>query len=517
MKDLSSGFRATSLTRALGTTGKLQGPASGVAGGPALKGPSDGLNAPKANADAMGISKTATESLKPFEVLAKDPSMGGLVARFKDLKDEAGRTVQQHLERLLALPDHVLKGTKAFDLACQVLKDLQSPERIYQGENTTSCTVTNVQSLLARQLPAEYVRMVADLASTGEYGTREGDVIRADWRGFSRDEGRNGVADLIQESLMSFAEVRFPKDAGTELGRKAYKAVMRWGKELGILQDSGEPPAEDRALTAQQLVKLTESLTGNASLPSPLRKGFANSTEQTGYRKAMERVVIDAVKTSGPVQFGVAGSREEDMGHLMSIQSIRLGHGSGPIANVYDPANAAVGVQAVPLSSLLDDAAMVILSPKHLLDVENIEKGIAQKREENARRAFAAQDKNKDGVLEGDEIRPEQRGWTRLDGAHAVFRESNSQITPEEFAMGQQLEADKSPEQKKREAEELKKQLALEKAFAAQDKNKDGVLEGDEIRPEQRGWAGLDGSTWRGDGSQITPEEFAMGREDRSS
>lgn len=85
----------------------------------------------------------------------------------------------QEISRLLEAKDNSASPLKEADrvkLAEQVMDQAATPTSIDQGGHNT-CTVTAIESLTYTRTPSEAARLVADVALTGKYTTKDGTVV----------------------------------------------------------------------------------------------------------------------------------------------------------------------------------------------------------------------------------------------------------------------------------------------------------------------------------------------------
>ncbi|HEX8697701.1 MAG TPA: hypothetical protein VF815_02585 [Myxococcaceae bacterium] len=117
-----------------------------------------------------------------------------------------GMTVLDGLSRLASSP--VMEGFDRQQLLANLTQEIATPSTINQGGKGT-CTVTCVAIMLARQNPAEYVRLIAGLASpAGEVTTASGKVLRPERDALYVDVGRTDVQQLLAPALMELAHPR---------------------------------------------------------------------------------------------------------------------------------------------------------------------------------------------------------------------------------------------------------------------------------------------------------------------
>ena len=86
-----------------------------------------------------------------------------------------------------------------------LLKELASPSQNINQHNRGTCTVTSMSYNLANQNPAEYARLVTDLATTGKSKLANGDTITPPADAFIQDNSNRSVGErMLQSSLMNY-------------------------------------------------------------------------------------------------------------------------------------------------------------------------------------------------------------------------------------------------------------------------------------------------------------------------
>lgn len=124
--------------------------------------------------------------------------------RLLSLRDlHGGATLLTNLDQLVQEP--LAAGVDRRGLVSSALKQAENPGEISQGGRGT-CTVTTVEYMLAKQAPAEYVRVLAGLA------TGDGSVKLANGKTAKRvpdstaqdDSGRTEASRLFEASMMDF-------------------------------------------------------------------------------------------------------------------------------------------------------------------------------------------------------------------------------------------------------------------------------------------------------------------------
>jgi len=113
-----------------------------------------------------------------------------------------GDTLLGGLDKLANQP--LAPGMSTSDLLGQVVRELAFPASINQMDKQT-CGAASLQIQLARENPAEYVRLVAGLASpSGEVKLANGDTLKREpgWDGFDL---RSMSSRLLQSAFMEYA------------------------------------------------------------------------------------------------------------------------------------------------------------------------------------------------------------------------------------------------------------------------------------------------------------------------
>ncbi|MEB3299945.1 MAG: hypothetical protein VKO21_10740 [Candidatus Sericytochromatia bacterium] len=245
--------------------------------------------------------------------------------------DMAGVSVAQNLALLVATPASrsskitgPLGKTAGLDFASHVIEHLAKPDDIFQGEATKTCTVTVAQAVFAARHPADYARMVRELVQDGQSKTRKGDVVTTDGRGFKTNEGRDPVEDLLQESLMTFAQNRFPAEGEQRAGRVYSSTAKRGGTEQASLSDS----QRNLALTDHQYGQVLKSLTSENYLPVSFKPVGPLPDRTSEARHLLRQLdVMREAAERGPVPLGVAGhslTSLDDLGHAVALKSMKI-------------------------------------------------------------------------------------------------------------------------------------------------------------------------------------------------
>lgn len=120
------------------------------------------------------------------------------------LKDE-GKLTPEVLQQLNVLATEPLAhGIDRAELLSNAVAEIADPSSIRQGDRDT-CAATVVESQLAESRPAEYLRLLAGLASPGgQVRLNNGDGLKRD-ANWSIPSGRSLVGNLMQPAFMQYA------------------------------------------------------------------------------------------------------------------------------------------------------------------------------------------------------------------------------------------------------------------------------------------------------------------------
>ncbi len=204
------------------------------------------------------------QDMDRFNERARD---GGLSAH------EVSETYRQ-IERLLQPgPGARLPREVRLALASQVMHNAAVPTDVRQNEN--SCSVASLEVRTYTRQPSAAAALVADVATTGAFTTRDGITIRLD--GHSLTPSRVGTVALSQEaSQRSFASQIFQVTAGNISNaldpnfrdlRYVQRPPMRQRDSGEELVDAGSGEVQHHwpgaAAYPNGLIRVGESITGN--------------------------------------------------------------------------------------------------------------------------------------------------------------------------------------------------------------------------------------------------------------
>jgi len=154
-------------------------------------------------------------------------------------------------------------------LVKQIVQDLADPGSIYQGLATTTCTTASLQAILARTQPSEYARLAGDLLTTGKATLQDGSGIESRPADFSVNEGRNPLADALQEAFLrrglaepAGGDTRGVGGTGRGSSRASFAGTFRRASRTPIAGESG-------GLTVNQYSALFKAVTGQKNLTIP--------------------------------------------------------------------------------------------------------------------------------------------------------------------------------------------------------------------------------------------------------
>jgi len=140
--------------------------------------------------------------------LANDPAAQ---AALKSL--ESRGKLKPNAEGKNKLMDQLSRLSGNPEMLSQVLKDVAHPGKIEQGKDNKFCAQTATLANLARENPARYARMAADLSTTGSSKVSNGVTVRAQT---DLDPSKMGSMSATQR-LMAPAMAEFANGAGMEV------------------------------------------------------------------------------------------------------------------------------------------------------------------------------------------------------------------------------------------------------------------------------------------------------------
>jgi len=231
--------------------------------------------------------------------------------------------------------------TPAGQLA-NLINHVAYPDKVYQGEGTNTCVVASLQTLMAQQDPAEYLRLATGLIWEGKVRLANDDLLElapVDWQG--ETVGRSSTDAVLQEALMAHAD-RYDDGSDSGIGGGSYGGGRRGGGSYGggrrgegIYEPEGTSGALARqgasvpgGLTEVQAEKLYEAVAGDRAVPVPVTD---RNREQAwkGIRQALEE--------GYPVPASVTGVQNgQRVLHQITILELRQDAAGREIAVVAD-------------------------------------------------------------------------------------------------------------------------------------------------------------------------------------
>ncbi|MEB3237977.1 MAG: hypothetical protein VKO64_10175 [Candidatus Sericytochromatia bacterium] len=241
--------------------------------------------------------------------------------------------------------------TPAGQLA-NLINHVAYPDKVYQGEGTNTCVVASLQTLMAQQDPAEYLRLATGLIWEGKVRLANDDLLElapVDWQG--ETVGRSSTDAVIQEALMAHAE-RYDDGSDEGIGGGSYGGGRRGGgvygggrrgggrygggrRGEGIYEPEGTASASTRqaasvpgGLTELQAEKLYEAVAGDRAVPVPVTDRNRDRAWE-GIRKALDE--------GYPVPASVTGNQNgQQVLHQVTILELRKDASGAEIAIVAD-------------------------------------------------------------------------------------------------------------------------------------------------------------------------------------
>ena len=277
-------------------------------------------------------------------------------------------TTLDHLNRLAETPLHsaITDSTGSpqnkSKVMEDVLKEINKPSQNLNQGNKGTCTVTSMTHTLAEQNPAEYARIVTDLATTGQSKIANGNTITPPADGFAQDNSDRSVSErLLQSALMNYA--------------RPGSGYQNWNKtgfptSSGGTVDNGFPPngnglvAADnmrimQGLYGKQMVNHTDKAKLQAQIQNEINKGnvpiFTGVNWGAGQAHAIEVLKIEngRVYFRNPHGPGAVSSNGTMMGTAANNTN------AGPLRRTEDSAN---GVQSMTINDFNNAVRDIIVA-----------------------------------------------------------------------------------------------------------------------------------------------------------
>ncbi|MEB3298545.1 MAG: hypothetical protein VKO21_03570 [Candidatus Sericytochromatia bacterium] len=244
------------------------------------------------------------------------------------------------------------RGLSPAGQLANLVNQVAYPDKVYQGEGTNTCVVASLQTLMAQQDPAEYLRLATGLLWEGKVRLANEDLLElapVDWQG--ETSGRSSTDAVLQEALMAHAE-RYDGGDGDGIGGGRYGGGRRGGgvygggrrgggaygggrRGDGIYDPEGTASASSRSaasvpggLTEVQAEKLYEAVAGDRAVPVPVTD-INRDLAWRGIRQALD--------AGFPVPASVTGQQGgKEVLHQVTLVEIRQDEDGDEFAIVAD-------------------------------------------------------------------------------------------------------------------------------------------------------------------------------------
>lgn len=260
----------------------------------------------------------------------------GLGKLLQDGKVEALDTQGDTLIHTLAVRTHdqlqpALQGhNETIGLLQSAIKQVAFPDNVFQGDNTNTCASTALQGILAKEDPAEFMRIATGLAFDGKATFESGATIKLDAHevGSASDGNRSVLSQALQTSFDTFAK-QFPPVSETDFGGGRVGGGGRYGGGRvgggsrfgdgvvdGSVGGASGGQVDGGGLTPNQIEKLYEKVVGRLAV---------NVTVDESNRYATMDGIAATLEAGMNVPVGVQGV--DDQGnpthHMINVEGIR--------------------------------------------------------------------------------------------------------------------------------------------------------------------------------------------------
>ncbi len=295
---------------------------------------------------ALNVFENTTPAGRTALLKLMNKEVNGSPALFSRGVGGSGPTLLDQLDRLSTTPLHsgvVDPGGLPQDRTVvteELLKELSEPSKELNQGNRGTCPVTTMSHRLSDKNPAEYARIVTDLATTGQSKLANGDNIQVPPDGFAADSSGRSVSERLFQS-----------------------AVMNYG--TGGSYKNWNPPGQPNTsgLSADQNIKVMEAL-------------FNKKMERyapTNKQDLLNRTAAEINKGNGPI---LTGFRWGSGNHVVQVEKIEGGRvyfrnpwGASAAAETGGPASrktedAATGLESISEADYLIHANDIIFDKK---------------------------------------------------------------------------------------------------------------------------------------------------------
>lgn len=250
-----------------------------------------------------------------------EPFVAGNLQAMSDLSalQEQGKLTPEVLAGLEQLATQPLApGVDRQDLIVTALRQMADPSSVNQGDKFT-CAPAVVQTMVAKDQPAEYLRLVAGLASPeGTVTLQNGETLTRD-ANWQSDPTRSVIDNLMQPAFMQLASGSYDsatdsRKTGTGTGQGLYAAEQ----DKLIAAVTGRKNTSIRGSGPEVIGQLGKATAAGQNVPAIITYQGANS-EIKGHAVLVESVKNGKVTYLDPKAGRKTVSLEEFQAKLQSV------------------------------------------------------------------------------------------------------------------------------------------------------------------------------------------------------
>lgn len=259
-------------------------------------------------------------------------------------------------------------GIDRQQLLAELIQEISVPASIAQN-NKGTCSVTSIQILMAMEQPAEYARIVSELASpVGQAALRDGSGIHRDAE-LAQDDGSNRSVPsrLWQPAMMEFA-------SGTLFYDNAIDKNTVLGIPTGSGMNNGAMQSVIRALMGGDVV--TYRAEGKTPLNlDPTNLLMGNSATGSRSPDALIARIQDSTRRGDPVPVGMDWGQPDAEGKIHGGHAVLVTKIEGDQVFYHNPWGIEEAMSLGTFKTLLRGATFTTLTPQESM-VEHREKFI---------------------------------------------------------------------------------------------------------------------------------------------
>lgn len=253
-------------------------------------------------AERAKMLDSAQRKLSPEQLRQFKEDMTRFEFRMEGNQTEIAKTYKEVSRLLNPQGGTVVDTRKLGALAMDVMHQASDPRKVNQGDRNT-CTLASLESRIYTRHPSEAARLVADVATTGNYTTADGNRISVDrasvnmfpkhWRDSVSDES-NARSHASQIFQLTAANTFEDSDAGIGGRRTEYKMKVAENgevKEELVDRNTGEVIGNHPGITifqAEGLHELNRRITGANEPPFVIDLSKARTPEE--FRRNLEEI-----------------------------------------------------------------------------------------------------------------------------------------------------------------------------------------------------------------------------------